>query len=146
MIKNPTKSKVAGAAVGCFPAGSMVTTPVGLVPIEQIKEGDIVYGFNEELLEKPVSKTFKHIGSYDNILKIDHSTGSLVVTGNHNILTNGKYVQADDLQVGDSIVTGEGQESVITDINQSPNQSIVYNIDVEDVHNYVVSDIRVHSQ
>ncbi len=130
---------------GCFPIGSLVTTPSGPVAIQDLREGDDVYGYVDNALTRSkVSRVFEHKGMFDT-LQIDHTSGSLIVTGNHSILTNSKYVQAETLKVGDTIFTGQGEPVQITNISPSDDREVVYNIDVENIHNYVVDDIQVHS-
>ena len=54
----------ANGAPTCFAAGTLVHTATGLVPIEQIKVGDLVYSKPEngigEVELKPVTKVFAH--------------------------------------------------------------------------------------
>ena len=136
---------------GCFLAGAMVSTPTGLMAIEQIKEGDMVYGYNTEgLVERSVRKTYRHKFD-DNLLNIRHSSGVLPVTEGHNILVSQpgdetpKYIHASKLNVGDILFTGEGEESIISNIENGGRSDFVYNIDVDEVHNFTVEDIRVYS-
>jgi hypothetical protein len=56
------------------------------------------------------------------------------------------YVQAGSLSIGDVVFTKNGESSVITKISSCPDIDIVYNIDVENVHNYIVENVRVHSK
>ena len=148
----------------CFPAGTMISTPNGLIPIEDIKEGDVVYGYdatdyNYSSLIVPSIVTKKHIhtweesGSTCQLLVIKHEHGVLNVTVNHEILTSSKqnplsdkgFARADELEVGDTIYTTNGVAVKIQEITRGEPYDLVYNFEVEDVHTYIADGIRVHN-
>jgi DNA adenine methylase len=80
----------------CVPAGTMVSTPSGDIPIERIKPGMLVYGYaNGKILPSRVMATTKKESSEF------YEIGPLSVTGNHPIWTKEMgYVKAEDLTDG----------------------------------------------
>ena len=152
----------------CFPAGTLINTPNGLVAIETLNSGDLVYGFDiyadpgaydyaAELVAKPVTQVFKHSWSeadeFSRLLIISHEQGTLTITGNHEVLTSSReatgpyphFVRAEHLQTGDIIYDDQGNPSEILEITSGEPYDYVYNFEVADVHTYVASGIRVHN-
>ena len=149
----------------CFPAGTLVNTPNGLTAIETLNIGDLVFGFDigeqadysAELVAKPVTQIFKHswleADEHSKLLVITHSTGTLIITGNHEVLTSSRaatgpyehFVRAEHLQAGDIIYDAKGFASTIEEINLGAEYDYAYNIEVADVHTYIANDIRVHN-
>ena len=152
----------------CFPAGTLVSTPNGLIAIETLQAGDLVYGFDiytdpihlefsAELVAKPITQTFKHswaeADEFSRLLVIKHTAGILTITGNHEVLSFTKvgtgpyahFVRAEHLEVGDIIYNDQGQQVEVLEITPGNEYDYVYNFEVEDVHTYVASGIRVHN-
>jgi len=152
----------------CFPAGTLINTPNGLVAIETLNSGDLVYGFDiyadpgaydyaAELVAKPITQVFKHSWSeadeFSRLLVIEHEKGTLIITGNHEVLTSSReatgpyphFVRAEHLQTGDIIYDDQGNPSEILKITLGEPYDYVYNFEVADVHTYVAGGIRVHN-
>lgn len=144
----------------CFPFGTAISTPEGDKEIQTLAAGDMVYGFDLKTGEKaayPVTRTFKHgeddaDGVASPLLIIKHEKGILTVTDNHWIYRKngreGEYANFDRagmLQVGDKLTLENGEESAITAIEAGPKYDFVYNLEVETVHTYFASGIRVHN-
>lgn len=144
---------------GCFPKGTQIATDRGSIPIENIKVGDTVLAFNEEgdISLKRVTETFKH--AYDDVIEesplvvIHYEGGQLTATANHYIRTPSKqsnetdkgFARADQLESGDIIYYGFGDEAIITAIESGGEYDFVYNFEVEDYHTYIADNIRVHN-
>jgi hypothetical protein len=148
----------------CFPAGTLISTPNGLVAIETLDVDDLVYGFDigetanysADLIAKPVTQVFKHSWSeadeFSKLIIISHTSGTLTITGNHEILTSSQpgttylgFVRAEYLKIGDIIYDEQGQPSEILEISPGEPYDYVYNFEVADVHTYVAGGIRVHN-
>lgn len=144
----------------CFPAGTPISTPSGDREIQDLVIGDLVYGFDIETGERgeyPVTKTFKHgkddaDGVYSPLVNIAHEKGTLSVTENHWVYRRngrvGEYANFDkagSLQIGDALTIENGEESAITGIEKGPEYDFVYNLEVENVHTYFASGVRVHN-
>ena len=158
-----------GGGGGCFPAGTKINTPTGYRLIEDLVIDDEVYAFDISSDEpgevsmpgvvfvKKVTAVFKHsydeVGYQSPLLIITHEKGEFKVTGNHYILTPSRqtkdadqgFALASELQIGDILFTEYGEETLITDIQVGEEYDFVYNFEVEELHAYVASKIRVHN-
>lgn len=86
----------------CFPAGTMVETEHGPMPIERIVEGRLpvrVWSHGEKgLVLKAVTRYVKT--SSERLVRVRHSEGEFVCTANHRIWTEEGYVAAENLEAG----------------------------------------------
>ena len=127
-------------------------TAAGLKKIEEIREGDLVLAYDEETGEqayKPVVQLFRN--------ESKDWTG-VTVNGKEIISTPGhKYylpesktwVSAEDLKVGDEVLTSEGQRAIIKAVRpihyETPQTT--YNFEVEGFHTYYVgTGVLVHNK
>lgn len=97
---------------GCLVAKSLIDTPHGLIPIEDIVEsqytGKVVA--DEDHNTKPVSNWYKHEGK--NRVKLTTHHGYTIHGGeDHKILINGNWVKLKDLKVGDTLPIVRGNFS-----------------------------------
>ena len=142
----------------CFPAGTKISTPNGYKNIEDIKKGDYVYSYNHDSNSIEVKKVdYLFNKRVDTLLTIKLSNGTMFsCTENHPIYCNGKYIRADELKVGDELYDMQSSTIRVESIEIRKQGNIgkstksdkgvkVYNIGVEDNHNYFVSDILVHN-
>ena len=93
----------------CLPAGANVDTPQGEVPIEKLKEGDKVLGFDktthkvrEQVIVETMSREYT-----GNMVLIELENGKVIeVTEDHPvILSDGREVPAGSLKEGDDVRT-----------------------------------------
>ncbi len=136
----------------CFVAGTKVSAENGYVNIENIKVGDLVWSVSEETGErelKSVSNTI--INETTEIYKIKVGNVTIEATPRHRFYVMDKgWVRAYDLEEGDYLVSGDNKErQEITEIvhKTNLNNTKVYNLEVEDNHNYLISsdEILVHN-
>ena len=136
----------------CFTAGTKVLGENGYVNIEDIKVGDLVWSVSEKTGEKelkPVSNTI--INETTEIYKIKVGNVTIEATPRHRFYVMDKgWVRAYDLEEGDYLVSGDNKErQEITEIvhKTNLNNTKVYNLEVEDNHNYLISsdEILVHN-
>ena len=82
----------------CLVAGTLIDTPTGKRPIEQIQKGELVYGGSGKVRE--VSATLK---SYkDKLCKVTLSNGETIVCTQDHRWWNGKeWIEAKDLKIGE---------------------------------------------
>lgn len=151
-----------GSSGGCFPAGTQVLGPEGIRYIEEIQPGEMVFSLSDqgEWQEKEVLQVFEK--PYEGTM-LRLQVGGLVlhVTENHPILVlegddlysrpvprdlpdeplewfEGRWVEARDLKARDVIMTHRGPRSLLSAMAYGW-EGPVYNIEVEDNHNYTVS-------
>jgi superfamily II DNA or RNA helicase len=85
----------------CVPTGTMVATPAGSVPIELLKEGEVVLGLDKEgrITKSWVTATFRRFSS-QLLVQID----SLLATENHPVWVEGRgYIEAANVRPGDRV-------------------------------------------
>lgn len=106
----------------CVAKGELISTPFGPVPIEDIKEGDIVYCFDPKTGETSETKVVKqtYMGKQD-VYELKTNHRNIKVTDKHGMLVYDKegfsYKRAKDIEVGKdkiplSVIT-DGQEKVM---------------------------------
>ena len=146
----------------CFIAGTPIRTDKGLVPIEKLKVGDKVLSYNEKtkkLEYKKVAHTF--IAVKENIIKIKIRGEKLLTTTTEHpfyikktkkardSLTDddedGEWLTAIELKVGQKVLRPDGLWTRITSIKRETKPTLVYNLEVENNHNYFVGEIGVLS-
>ena len=136
------------AAVGCFVAGTQVQTVNGLVNVEDVKVGDLVYSINLDTNEKVVCPVTWVQGTrfIDATYTIYAGGEEITATYEHPFYVIGKdWVAAEDLVVGDKMMDMNGNEVVITNIVytklDAPVQ--VYNFEVAGTHNYLITETGI---
>lgn len=144
---------VADTGTTCFVVGTKVLTENGLMNIEEIKVGMKVYSYNletEEVELKEVAE--KYVNDATDDLGRVYVNGNIIEsTVEHPYYVIGKgWTKVKDLNIGDKVQTVDGEELVIENLEISENTSktTVYNIKVEDNHNYYVGDycVLVHNK
>lgn len=148
-------SAARNSIVACFKKGVKVLTNDGYVDIDNIKVDDLVmsYNFDKNSNEySKVIKTFEHKDINDDLYTI--ISGSIVIeaTSMHPIcvsLNNTlEFINAKDLKIGNRLVDFEGNIHEITSITCESVTDTFYNIEVENNHNYYVTEnnILVHNK
>ena len=153
----------------CFLAGTLVATEEGDIPIENISKGDMVwsYDFSSESwclakVDKPLTHQYR-----GDLITIHVEGGVVKSTGNHpfwvaegrelekrpranDVSDNeqinnakGRWVEARDLRRNDILVLKNGCFSVVTNIELGFIYDNVFNLSIEDCHNYAVSKLGI---
>jgi hypothetical protein len=167
-VKELTRGAI--CVFACFPKGTLVHTKDGFRNIEDVKNGDLVWSWNEEKDEvvlRPVIKTISH--EVDILIKLVVDQEEIETTPDHPFYSDGEWIEAGNLEVGDEIrlidgnvvivneinfiIDSEGLEGDIDfSINNAPNfdkvfegrNSIqVFNFEVEENESYFVSKLKV---
>jgi RHS repeat-associated protein len=142
-LKKPAATTV--RKCNCFPAGTLVETDQGQVPIEDIQIGDKVLSKDEETGEiayKEVINTFDH--ESEQVYKLSVGNQIIETTFNHPFWVEGKgWVLARDLKVGDQLVQSDGDILKIEGIEIANVPTWVYNFTVAEFHTYFVSSLEI---
>lgn len=137
-----------GASAGsssCFIAGTLIRTPFGKLPIEQLILNNQVVSFDNNMSKK--NDVITHIMSRNVIGYYQLTIGDTIlsVTAEHPIRTSQGWVKVKDLVLGDNIYCWYGTQD-ITSIQYVDEEVTVYNITVKDNHTYYANDIAVHNK
>jgi hypothetical protein len=134
----------------CFPAGTLVRTMHGLVPIEKIRIGDEVLSRNPKTGKLGYKKVIGLAKPHsDKLLKLRFagSTHSLDATPDHQFFAKpatgeaGVWAPATKLRTGDLILNVKGTWTKVTAISRVEDERTVYNFEVEENHDYFVGSI-----
>ena len=136
----------------CFVEGTEVLTETGLVNIEDIKPGMKVYSYNEVADRAELKEVLSVSENYtqEEIYSVYVDGEVIESTDVHPYYVKDKgYVAAKELKAGDVLVDVEGNEIIIEriEVSVSETEISVYNFEVEDNHNYYVSEnsVLVHN-
>lgn len=133
----------------CFPAGTKIHTPHGDKNIEDLKENQEVYGYDEDqnLEICKISQIFDEGKDPQPITKVTLEDGSTIrCTKSHPFLTeNNEYKFLIDLNIGDYLMTFNKKKLKIINI-ENDGFELVYNFEVEKYHNYIADKIFVHNR
>ena len=133
----------------CFVGGTSVALANNKYKaIKDIKVGDNVLSFNEQTKQvssQKVLETFKH--SVNQTLKIKIDGKIIETTPNHPFYLpmSGGWANAEDLKIGDIVLTSSKQLCVIDDIEVVNHLEMVdvYNFTVENNHTYFVGEDKI---
>lgn len=166
---NPATEKIhsrynqLGTATGrlCVAKGELVlTTEKGLVPINDIEIGDLVfcYTFDNQLVSRPVTNVWnKGVQETLQLLFINTITEEETVlrcTPDHLLkLESGGWIEAKDLFEGIEVLGAKREESsrflnictYVLDKQSKARDITVYDIEVKDYHNFIASNICCHN-
>lgn len=153
----------------CFPAGTWVAVEDGLEPIEAIREGDQVWAFDHEKGQwqlRRVLATFAQVHTAE-FVTITVAGETIESTSHHPFWVaageglddrpwpehvpetpddsriTGRWVDADDLRVGDLLFLQNGRQCPITSKSVRQDCRPVYNFHVEELQCYAVGANRV---
>jgi PKD repeat protein len=133
-----------GGGGGCFIAGTLIQLPSSTIAIEYIKVGDVVKSFDvgtSSVVNSKVTETFVHSDRYYMIIN-----GTIKTTSVHPFYSDGNWIEAGDLSIGDKILHVDGLEHTIETIELSDEPVTVYNFEVDGTHNYFAEGYLVHNK
>lgn len=147
-----------GFGANCFPAGTLVHTDCGPVPIEEIKVGEhraLSWCGGDGLRYNNVAAS--RVKMADAIVRVEFSSGAAIeCTPDHKVYVVGKgYVEVADMSVGDKVkeVVANASESMLYSLSSATVTHIetrsecieVYDIQVDNDHNFFANGILVHN-
>ena len=134
----------------CFLQGTKVITSNGFKDIDKIKIGDMVLTYNEVTKKneyKKVLQTTSHVNFTDEIYTIKVDNEIIQVTEGHHFYINNEnginWLAAKYLKVGDKVKYADGTYHIIDDIFNEERIDTVYNLSIEDNHNYYVTKNKI---
>ncbi len=131
-----------------FVEGTLISTIDGLVPIEEINIGDLVYSFEEKSGAVVLQEVIHLIEGYKEheLVTLGLSNNDeVVVTDGHPfyLIDENNWQQAKNLQVGDELIDIYGAQVSILQLRSDSSTEKVYNLTIENTHNYFVGEARV---
>ena len=138
------------ACVYCVAAGTMIATPQGQLPVEQIQEGASIVAY-DTTAQRTVHATTSHLATrtVDAIHEIRVGATVLRVTAEHPIFTPCGWVQAGELARGDAVLClandGTVAYSEIAHTRLVQESTNVYNFHVAGPESYVANGIVTHN-
>lgn len=154
MIATGIGGSITGEGADCFVAGTMIQTDKGLMDIKDIHECEsnpLVLSYNHEKNEveyKPIKATRRK--KANEFTRITATGGNeIVCTKEHRVYDNQHgYKQAHFFRSGDNVTVYQSyikNDAVRSVENITHHDTYVYDIQVEDNHNFFANGILVHN-
>lgn len=139
----------------CFVAGTLIATPAGARPIEDLQAGDVVLTHLGPRVVEAAGCTSRDAKVFD----LQFDGGVLRGTGNHPVWSADRWVRLDSLRVGQPVhhlveslvpvgVPGPPdpiiEERQVTAVRRM-GRSAVFNLTVDDAHTYFANGVLVHN-
>ena len=128
----------------CFPAGTGISTPSGVRPIEAICVGDMVTTLSGP---RQVTRLYRSIHRGE-LTRVQAGDREVRCTPNHPFLTQRGWVEAGALRDGDQVVLAQDCGDLLACHIRLPDANegtTVYNLEVEEVHHYIANGFVVHN-
>jgi hypothetical protein len=138
-----------GASLVCFPAGTTVHTSNGLMYIEDIVVGTLVWTVNETSGQrelKPITQTHRRTTLTMMVVELQNGT-IFEVTPEHRFLVNEEWKEIQSISILDELELIDGEKIKVKNIGFISKSAVVYNFDVQDNENYFVIEggVLVHN-
>ena len=137
---------IRGSGGGCFTGSTLISTPDGETPINELKVGDTVVSFDDRstLHEAKVLKVHIH---QDNKVNRYHFWGGRYIeaTPNHWVLNQfNTFVAIGSLGADDCLIDENNHLRPLLNIDPM-GAAEVFNLTVENQHTFIANGIRVHN-
>jgi len=138
-----------GGGGGCFPAGTIIRTPAGQIPIENLSASDTVQAVDQQghIINASVEKVF---ATRSHVLSVKTNLGELRTTTEHPVgLADGTFLEAGRLRPGDTITfrdKGSLIPATVLQTTKSNEKELVYNLSVNQPHTFLADDFVVHNK
>lgn len=138
----------------CFVTGTLINTPSGLIPIEQIKIGDTVYSMNPfifQLEENIVAEIFVH-EKMPHYCLLNNSTGASL---RHKVFVNGepgktlgKVERVGNLKIGNWLLNSKQEKVFISEMTMVHGEVTTYNLKMKNksMPNFIADNLIVHNK
>ncbi len=131
----------------CFVKGTLVHTPDGLKPIEDIQVGDLVASKDESSGEtswKPVVRLYRHHDQQILNLTLNSGAGdeeTFGVTSEHPFWVVGEgWTKAGELEIGDQVTAISGKVLTVEVVDADSLLQDTFNFEVAETHTYFVGE------
>jgi len=136
---------------GCFPPGTIVKTPTGGTPIQNVKVGDAVTSFDDQSGKVLQSKvTDLHAVTRTFYFSIIAGGYHVTVTAEHPFFVgDGKYKEAQDLKTGDVLYVEQNNvlaPTVVAANIRIDKPTSAYNLTVDNTHTFFANGFAVHNK
>lgn len=138
-----------GGGGGCFPAGTMIRTPAGQTPVENLSAGDRVRAVNPDggMVEAGVEKLF---ATRSLVITIETEHGMLRTTPEHPVgLPGGIFLEAGKLRPGQKVLIwndGILNPASVIGTSTQEREEVVYNLSVDRPHTFLAGNFLVHNK
>lgn len=142
----------------CFAGGTLIAMSDGTTrPIERVAVGDWVLAYDaerEQVVAAPVVRTFVH-PVHERSASIVRINGDLRATTNHPFYANGRWVPADQLNVGDALIqlSADREASLaasipasVLSLSMERERETTFNLEVATYHTYFAGGFLVHNK
>ena len=131
----------------CFVAGTLILTNSGKKPIEALRPGDLVVSWDEEtgqVVEGTVTEWYEREAAA--IIDIFVGVQKISCTTDHPFWVEGRgWVLAFQLKEGMALQNREGERLVIDVVRRRDEVTQVFNVEIDGLHTYFVSDLEILS-
>ena len=121
-----------------------VATVSGNVSILDLKVGDRVLGYNADT-KTPSVNTLEKVDYHITNGKFYIFNGNLVLFENQTIYTNGRFIHAKDVKVGDALRNIAGEIETVQTLEETSGPYHFYRLQISGDHTYYINDILVHN-
>ena len=134
----------------CFTGDTKVAVENGYKNIEDIKIGDYVYSYNLDTNKKELKKVLEtFIHQKDEIYTLKVNNQLIHTTEEHPFyVINKGWINTEKLNFDDKLLSIKKGPTNIQNISKRNNKTYVYNFEVEDNHNYLITEeeLLVHNK
>lgn len=117
--------QLGSAAIACFPAGTLIDMPKGEIPIEVVREKNVVFG--EDFQDEVITKTYK--ATKPELYVITTNKGTLRTTeGQRLMLSTDELQRVESLAVGDKLIHRDSYAEIRA-IEKEIGEVTVYELD-----------------
>jgi len=128
----------------CVAEGTLISTENFSTPVETLKVGDKIWGYDLETKKKALTTIEAiHSSVSDYVIRI---SDGLMVTPVHPVYANDQWVPAGQLNVGDSLLGENGERIEIVTMKTITGKLMVYDLTVGPPHNFFAGGILVHNK
>lgn len=149
LVSNVVERPVPPCHPGCFPAGTAVRVPEGVMPIERVHKGDLVttVGVDGEASSKKVLDVFV---TRNTLVQVRTADDILMTTQTQPLcLAEGGFRLAGELKTGDRIwqwQSGKRQAVEVVEVSPTKRESQVFNLVLGDSIVFIAGDFLARSK